>query len=100
MTATNYAFWPVILYGIPLLGAAIAYYILTLTLLRTHPQDSPIAKAISNEMKERVSLALYGLSILAALWHPWAACVGYFVVALIWLVPDRRMEAWEQRSLG
>lgn len=92
MTATNYAYWPVVVYGIPLLGAAIAYYILTICLLRTHEKDSRLARAIDNSFKERVSLALYLVSILAALWRPWAACAGYFLVALIWIVPDRRIE--------
>lgn len=92
MTATNYAYWPVVIYGIPLLGAAIGYYILASCLLATHASDSALAKALVNNLKERISLALYVVSILAAQWRPWAACVGYFVVALIWLVPDRRIE--------
>lgn len=92
MTASSYAFWPVILYGIPLLGAAIAYYILTLVLLSAQPKDSPLAQAIGTSFKEKLSLALYLASILAALWQPWAGCMGYFIVALIWLVPDRRIE--------
>lgn len=92
MTATNYAYWPVVIYGIPLLGAAIAYYILTICLLRAHTRDSTLAQAINNDLKERISLALYLVSILAAQLDPRLACAGYFVVACIWLLPDRRIE--------
>jgi uncharacterized membrane protein len=92
MTTTNYAFWPVVIYGIPLLGAAFAYYLLTLCLLRANEKDSTLAQAINNSFKEKISLAIYVLSIALAFWHPWAACVGYFIVALVWIVPDRRIE--------
>jgi uncharacterized membrane protein len=92
MTVTNYALWPVVIYGIPLVGAAMAYYILTLCLLKTQPKDSPLIDALRSRGKEHISLALYVISLFSALWQPWTACVGYFLVALIWLVPDRRIE--------
>jgi uncharacterized membrane protein len=92
MTATNYAFWPVLIYGVPLLGAATAYYILAQCLFRAHGKDSPLAQALGNELKEKISLAIYIASILAAFLHPLAACAGYFLVACIWLIPDRRIE--------
>jgi uncharacterized membrane protein len=92
MTATSYAQWPVIIYGIPLLGAAIAYYILVLCLLATHEKDSTLARAIGRDFKGKFSLAMYALSIALAFVSPWAACAGYFAVACLWLVPDRRIE--------
>jgi uncharacterized membrane protein len=80
------------LYGVVLLCAAIAYYILTVALLRQHGGDSAIAAALKSESKEKISLVLYLAAIpLAWLWA-WAACALYVAVAIMWLVPDRRIE--------
>ena len=92
MTTTHYAFWPVVVYGVLLLCAALAYFILTICLLKTHEDDSTLALAIGRDIKGKLSLVIYAISIALAFWHPLAACVGYFLVACVWLIPDRRLE--------
>jgi len=85
--------WPVALYASIQLMAGFAYYILTQTLLRTHGKDSMLAKAIGQDRKGKISVALYALAvILSLLALPWLACVLLVVVAIIWLIPDRRIE--------
>ena len=92
MGNTGFARTPVILYGVVLLLAAIAYFVMTQALLAGHATNSPMAQAISEGRKERISLAIYGLAIGAAFIHPYLGCAGYGLVAAIWLVPDRRIE--------
>lgn len=92
MTANNYAKWPVIIYGIPLLGAAIAYHILIRSLLAVHERDSTLAQAIGKDLKGKISLVLYVSSIALAFFTPLGACAGYFAVACLWLIPDQRIE--------
>lgn len=84
--------WPVALYGIDLLGAAIAYTILSVTLVRHHGQDSLLARALGADFKGKLSLAAYALAVAAAFLLPWVACALYVAVAIVWLVPDRRIE--------
>ena len=72
--------------------AAIAYTILTATLIRHHGSDSVLARAIGNDLKGRVSLACYVLAIPLAFVHPAISGALYHLVAIIWLVPDRRIE--------
>ena len=83
---------PVAAYGAVLLGAAIAYTILVRTLLRHHERDSALARAIGSDTKGYISLACYAAALAVAWWLPWLSCALYVVVALIWLIPDRRME--------
>jgi uncharacterized membrane protein len=85
-----------ILYGVVLLMAAVAYTILQATIVKRHGRDSALARAIGGDRKGRVSLLLYLTALGAAFIHPWIACALYALVAVIWLVPDRRIE----RSLG
>ena len=92
MGENHFARLPVALYGCVLLCAAIAYYILTLSLVRQHGRDSPIAQALKTESKEKISLALYLAAIPLAWLLEWAACALYVVVAIMWLIPDRRIE--------
>jgi TMEM175 potassium channel family protein len=82
---------PVVVYGIVLLGAALAYFVLTRTLLALHPRESALAVAIGSDRKGRVSVVAYLLGILVALASPLAAIAVYVAVAIVWLVPDRRI---------
>ncbi|HLK44079.1 MAG TPA: TMEM175 family protein [Thermoleophilia bacterium] len=83
---------PVATYAIVLLGCAIAYTLLTISLLAIHDDQSQIAQAIGSDVKGRVSLGAYVLSLVLAFAVPWAS-VGLFVlVAVMWVVPDRRIE--------
>jgi uncharacterized membrane protein len=82
----------VALYGGVLIMSAIAYTILIRCLLACHDADSALAKAIGNDRKGRLSLGLYALAIPLAGWFPWIAVLLYCAVAVMWLVPDQRIE--------
>jgi len=83
---------PVAAYGVVLLGSACAYYILIRVLLASHGKDSLLAKAVGNDLKGYISLAIYVASLGLAFVQPWIAFAGYVLVACIWFVPDRRFE--------
>jgi uncharacterized membrane protein len=84
---------PVASYGIVLTGAAIAYSVLTQQLIAVNGHDSRLARAVGNDRKGKLSLALYiAASGLAFLW-PWVAIALYIGVALVWVVPDTRIES-------
>jgi uncharacterized membrane protein len=79
-------------YGVVLLAAAVAYFILTRALLALHPADSKLARALGADWKGKVSVVAYVVAVAMAFTERWAA-IGIFVaVALVWLVPDRRIE--------
>ena len=82
---------PTAVYGIVLLAAAVAYYVLQGVLLRTHG-NSLLAEAIGRDLKGKGSPYLYILAIALSLVRPWMGVVVYVAVALVWLVPDRRLE--------
>jgi uncharacterized membrane protein len=84
--------WPVALYGIVLLCAAIAYYILTRVLIHLHGQDSTLAKSVGEDKKGKISIAVYAAAVPLAFVQPWIATAGYVIVAVMWLIPDRRIE--------
>jgi uncharacterized membrane protein len=96
MGDSGFAQWPVVLYGVVLLGAAIAYYILARALVAVHGQDSAIATALGADFKGKISVVLYLAAIPAAFASPWLSCAIYVLVEIMWLVPDRRIE----RTLG
>ncbi|WP_310482726.1 TMEM175 family protein [Chamaesiphon sp. VAR_48_metabat_403] len=83
---------PVACYGVVMLCAAIAYLILTITLIAHHGKDSMLAIAIGRDFKGKISLAIYATAILLAFINSFAAFSLYVVVAIIWLIPDRRIE--------
>lgn len=83
---------PTALYGVSLLMPALAWLILQGSLLRAQGPGSLLAKALGKDLKGKVSGALYVAAVPLALVRPWLADVIYVVVALIWLVPDRRIE--------
>jgi uncharacterized membrane protein len=84
--------WPVALYGVDLLCCAIAYTVLARALVAHHGPDSPIARAMGSDAKGKISLAIYVLAIPLAFVAPWVSYGCYILVAIIWLVPDRRIE--------
>jgi uncharacterized membrane protein len=92
MGENHFAAAPVAVYGIVLLGSGCAYYIMTRALLASHAPDSLLARALGRDFKGRSSLALYALAIAVAFVLPWLAGMLYATVAIIWLVPDRRIE--------
>jgi len=92
MGENKFAAVPVALYGGVLLGAAIAYFILARSLLAIHAPDSPLATALGADFKGKISMAIYLLAIPLAFVRSWLACLLYVLVAVMWLVPDRRIE--------
>jgi TMEM175 potassium channel family protein len=83
---------PVAVYGVVLLAAGIAYYILVHALLAHHEKDSPLAKAVGDDFKGRISVMIYAVAIPVAFVSSWIALALYVTVALMWLIPDRRIE--------
>ena len=87
-----FAAWPVALYGVPLLLAGVAYYILVRTLIAHHGHDAPLALALGQDFKGKISVVIYAVAIPLAFVNTWFACALYIVVAIMWLIPDRRIE--------
>lgn len=92
MGENEFAPAPTAAYGLVLLLAAIAYYILQGRILTLEGPDSVIAAAVGADWKGKISPVLYAVAIPSAFLHPGIAGGLYAVVALIWLVPDRRIE--------
>ena len=92
MGENNFATMPLVFYGGVLWMAGLAYYILVRTLIAHHDADSVLAKAIGRDEKGIRSLYIYTVAIILAFFIPWAAMALYVIVAIMWLVPDRRIE--------
>jgi uncharacterized membrane protein len=92
MGENHFAALPVAFYGIVLLAAAIAYFILTHALISHHGRDSALAKAMGKDFKGKVSVVLYAVAIPLSFVNSWLACALYVLVAIMWLIPDRRIE--------
>jgi uncharacterized membrane protein len=88
----NFAPWPVALYGMVLFFAAIAYFILTRTLIALHGRESVLSEAVGRDFKGKVSVVIYAAAIPLAFLRSWIAFGLYVLVAIMWLVPDRRIE--------
>ncbi len=83
---------PAAVYGVVLLMAAVAYVILQKAIIRAEGEGSLVARAVGKDWKGKLSLAGYCAGIGLAFVHPWTACAMYALVAVMWVVPDRRME--------
>jgi uncharacterized membrane protein len=92
MGKNNFASWPVALYGAILLLAAIAYFILSRALIALHGQDSVLATAVGRDFKGKISPVIYAIAIPLAFVSAWLAYGLYVFVAVMWLIPDRRIE--------
>ena len=92
MGENHFAPWPVALYGTVLLFAGIAYFILTRVLITRHGRDSALAKAVGTDFKGKVSVVFYAVAIPLSFVNSWLACALYVLVAVMWLIPDRRIE--------
>ena len=93
MGENNFATVPVALYGIVLWLCAMAYYLMVRTLMAHHGHNSLLAEAIGRDTKGLRSLYLYTAAIPLAFLAPWIALGLYVTVAIIWLIPDRRIES-------
>ncbi len=87
---SGFASGPVDAYGFVLLMSALAYYILTVTLLAVNGRTSSFARALGSDFKGKVSIVIYLIAIALSQWQRYAACALYGFVALMWLIPDRR----------
>jgi uncharacterized membrane protein len=83
---------PTAVYGLVLLMPAIAYYLLQKAIMRTHGERSVLARALGSDIKGKISPLLYAAAIPLAFFVPWLSMAIYVLVALIWLIPDRRIE--------
>jgi uncharacterized membrane protein len=93
MGENHFAPLPTAVYGGVLLCSAIAYTILQTTIVRHHDQKNEmLARAVGKDVKGKISIALYLVAIIAAFLHQSISHVIYVLVALVWLVPDRRIE--------
>ena len=92
MGKNAFAHAPTAVYGVVLLMATIAYFILQRTIVRSQGERSLLAEAIGRDLKGKASPILYGMAIAMAFVQPWVAYGIYILVALIWFIPDRRIE--------
>ena len=93
MGENHFAALPTALYGRVLAMCGVAYTILVFTIISSHGQDSVLSQAIGRDFKGKASLLLYAAAVPAALWlHPGVAGALFAAVALMWLVPDKRIE--------
>jgi uncharacterized membrane protein len=93
MGENHFASTPAAVYGVVALGAAIAYYILQTLVIAEQGRDSTLALAIGRDLKGKASPVVYASAIALSFVNRWIALALYVVVALMWLVPDRRVEA-------
>jgi len=89
---SNFSTLSVAFYGVVLWLAAFAYYLMVRALMAYHDENSLLARALGNGWKERISLALYTVAVPLAFLEPAIAMALYVTVAIMWLVPDRRIE--------
>ena len=92
MGENHFAATPVAAYGFVILMAGVAYYILARALIAHHPKDSALAIAIGRDVKGIASLVLYLVAIALSFASPWISLAIYVLVAIMWLIPDRRIE--------
>jgi uncharacterized membrane protein len=84
--------WPLALYGVDMLMAAIAYFILTRALIAHHGKDSILAASIGADRKGAISMALYLAAVALAFVQPWSTIACLVIVPIMWFLPDRRIE--------
>lgn len=92
MGENEFAALPVALYGAACWVSGLAYYNLSRTIIASEGKDSVLATAVGRDMKGLASLVLYTAAVLVAFFLPWLAFAIYVVTALIWFIPDRRIE--------
>jgi uncharacterized membrane protein len=100
MGENHFAALPTALYGVVMALAGIAYYILEATIIRSQGADSRLKAAVGGEAKGRISVVLYVAAIPLAFVNALISDAVYVVVALMWLVPDRRIETLFEESMG
>ena len=92
MGENHFVLWPVLLYGSNLLGCALAFTVLVRFLIHTEGKDSTLAKAVGGDWKGNVSIGIYTLGVGLAFVHPLLGVACDAAVAVIWFIPDKRIE--------
>jgi uncharacterized membrane protein len=92
MGENRFAPLPVALYGFVFLFAGFAYFLLTRALVAHHGAPSALAAAVGTDLKGKISLVVYLVAVPLAFVSAWVACALYVAVAVVWLVPDPRIE--------
>jgi len=92
MGENHFAPVPTAVYGIILFMAAIAYFLLQQMIIASQGENSLLKKAVGGDKKGKLSQLLYLSAIISTLWSQWIALTLYWLVAFMWLVPDRRIE--------
>jgi uncharacterized membrane protein len=100
MGENEFAPVPSAMYGGVLLAAAVAYWILEQTIIAAEGADSRLKKAVGRDWKGKLSPVIYLAGIVSTFFWPWVALALYFSMALVWLVPDRRIETIYSRPAG
>ncbi|MGH6848867.1 MAG: TMEM175 family protein [Methylocella sp.] len=93
MEETDFVALPTAAYGFVLVMAAIGYLLLERMLIACNGADSTLARAIGGELKGKLSISIYAVAMLLAFVQPWIAIALYIAVAILWFVPDRRIES-------
>jgi uncharacterized membrane protein len=92
MGENNFSTLPVAVYGIVLMMAGVAYYILEMTLLDHSINNTELANAVGSDKKGKLSVITYIAAVSLTFLHPYIGCALYVFVAAIWLIPDKRIE--------
>src|SRR5262249_3429248 len=92
MGVNYFAAWPVALYGMVMLCAGIPYFLRARPLIAHHGREPPLDVALGSDFKGKISVLAYAAAIPLAFVHSWIACALYVAVAILWLIPDRRIE--------
>ena len=92
MGENHFSASPVALYGIVLLMCALSYPVLLRSLIKLHGKDSLLATSIGNDFKGKISIVIYIIGILISFFNSWISFALYCLVAIIWFIPDRRIE--------
>lgn len=92
MSENHFDHFPTALYGCVLLGSGLAYLILQSRLIARQQDDEHLRTVIGRDVKGKLSLVLYLLAVPLAFWNQFAALAFFVAVAIIWIVPDRRIE--------
>ena len=98
MGENHFAPLPIAIYGVNLLAAAIAFYVLQTSLIKEHGSDSTLKRAVGRDFKGKISPIIYVAAIILAFVNQWIADALYVFVALMWLVPDKRIESRINKS--
>jgi uncharacterized membrane protein len=92
MGENHFAMWPVAMYGFVFIMAAVAWSILSAAIIRHNGKESKLAKAYGKDWKGKISIIIYSIAIILTFINRWIGFSLYIVVALMWFIPDRRIE--------